>query len=168
MTHRLLLILCANHCAPGGGVKRKQLLAMSAPPLSMHVHLTYSPIELYQKLYVLVTANTKSFSYSLFFCVRIASFLTKKSQSLFLSFLKRELLFLQGQERTPVVALFKRARRFALFFFYKSLKSVIHIFLSSFQFSLQQGAKPTLKKSESLFHNERIALVFKKVKRGIR
>ena len=34
------------------------------------------------------------------------------------------------------------------------------------QFSLQKGAKPTLKKSESLFHKERIDLVFKKVKRA--
>ena len=38
---------------------------------------------------------------------------------------------------------------------------------SSFQFSLQKGAKPTLKKSKLLFHKEWIALVFEKVKRAI-
>ena len=32
---------------------------------------------------------------------------------------------------------------------------------SCFQFSLQKGAKPTLKKSESLFHTERIALSYR-------
>ena len=36
------------------------------------------------------------------------------------------------------------------------------IFKSSFQFSLQKGANPNLKKIESLFHNEQIALVFEK------
>ena len=38
---------------------------------------------------------------------------------------------------------------------------------SSFQFSLQKGAKPSLRKSKLLFHKEWIALVFEKVKRAI-
>ena len=44
-------------------------------------------------------------------------------------------------------------------------RNVLHKFLSPVFSS--KGAKPTLKKSESLFHKERIDLVFKKVKRAI-
>ena len=44
---------------------------------------------------------------------------------------------------------------------------MIKNFKSSLKFSFQKGAKPTLKKSESLFHKEQLALVFEKVKSAI-
>ena len=72
------------------------------------------------------------------------------------------------KEQFAPVTLFKRATRAIhslLFFFIKAKpKSLIYIFKSSFQFTLEKGTNPTLKKSKSLFIKSKLLLCSNKWK----
>ena len=89
--------------------------------------------------------------FQLWFLVRINRFLPKK----------RIALSLVLKEQIAIFTLFKRVRksdeeRFTFcFVFNKSKSKNCDINKSSFQSSLKKGAKPTLKKSESLFRSKR-------------